>query len=36
MEPGDWVEGEPKWWWKYVYPARDQFWAEMIAAIAKA
>jgi hypothetical protein len=18
--PGDWVEGSPKWWWKYVYP----------------
>jgi hypothetical protein len=18
--PGDWVEGTPKWWWKYVYP----------------
>ena len=32
MEPGDWVEGEPKWWWKYVYPARDVFWAELIAA----
>src|SRR5215469_12861120 len=32
MEPGDWVEGEPKWWWKYVYPARDRFWAELIAA----
>jgi hypothetical protein len=31
MEPGDWVEGEPKWWWKYVYPARDRFWAELIA-----
>jgi hypothetical protein len=36
MEPGDWVEGEPKWWWKYVYPARDQFWAELIASISKA
>jgi|GEM_PF-5248138 len=31
MEPGDWVEGEPKWWWKYVYPARDRFWGELIA-----
>jgi hypothetical protein len=36
MEPGDWVEGEPKWWWKYVYPARDRFWAELIASTAKA
>ena len=36
MEPGDWVEGEPKWWWKYVYPARDQFWAGLIASIVKA
>ena len=23
---GDWVEGEPKWWWKYVFPAKAQFW----------
>jgi hypothetical protein len=36
MEPGDWVEGEPKWWWKYVYPARDRFWAELIASTSKA
>jgi hypothetical protein len=31
MEPGDWVEGEPKWWWKYVFPVRDRFWAQFIA-----
>jgi hypothetical protein len=23
---GDWVEGEPKWWWKYVFPTREKFW----------
>jgi hypothetical protein len=36
MEPGDWVEGEPRWWWKYVYPAREQFWAELVARISNA
>jgi hypothetical protein len=20
MEVGDWVEGSPQWWWKYVIP----------------
>jgi hypothetical protein len=24
---GDWVEGEAQWWWKYVFPARERFWA---------
>jgi hypothetical protein len=26
MSEGDWVEGAPKWWWKYVFPARADFW----------
>lgn len=26
MEDGDWVEGAPEWWWKYVFPARIDFW----------
>lgn len=23
---GDWVEGKPRWWWKYVFPAPIRFW----------
>lgn len=30
MEPGDWVEGKPQWWWKYVFPARGDFWLGVI------
>jgi len=26
LEPGDWVEGTPKWWWKYVFPTPDTLW----------
>jgi hypothetical protein len=26
MNEGDWVEGAPKWWWIYVFPARNDFW----------
>ena len=26
LEPGDWVEGTPKWWWKYVFPTPDKLW----------
>jgi hypothetical protein len=26
VNEGDWVEGEVKWWWKYVFPAKAQFW----------
>ncbi len=26
LEPGDWVEGTPKWWWKYVFPTPDSLW----------
>jgi hypothetical protein len=26
LSPGDWVEGEPQWWWKYVFPSKIQFW----------
>ncbi|HEY7338946.1 MAG TPA: hypothetical protein VH639_28915 [Bryobacteraceae bacterium] len=27
---GDWVEGEPKWWWKYVFPAEIEFWSGIL------
>ncbi len=23
---GDWVEGKPQWWWKYVFPSPTRFW----------
>ena len=26
LNDGDWVEGEPKWWWKYVFRAKIRFW----------
>jgi hypothetical protein len=26
LEAGDWVEGTPKWWWKYVFPTPDTLW----------
>jgi hypothetical protein len=26
LNDGDWVEGEPKWRWKYVFPAKIRFW----------
>ena len=29
---GDWVEGPPQWWWKYVFPTRGRFWAAMLTA----
>ncbi|HLH42654.1 MAG TPA: hypothetical protein VKV74_06700 [Bryobacteraceae bacterium] len=29
-EDGDWVEGEPKWWWKYVIPAEIRFWSGIL------
>jgi hypothetical protein len=32
MSDGDWVEGPPQWWWKYVFPARGQFWLSILAA----
>ena len=31
MNEGDWVEGEPQWWWKYVFPARSRLWASLLA-----
>ncbi len=31
MNEGDWVEGSPKWWWKYVMPAEDVFWESILA-----
>ena len=30
MNDGDWVEGKPQWWWKYVFPAEEQFWASIL------
>jgi len=32
VNEGDWVEGEPKWWWKYVMPSESVFWAAVFAA----
>jgi len=32
VNEGDWVEGEPKWWWKYVMPSESVFWAAVLAA----
>ncbi len=31
INEGDWVEGEPQWWWKYVFPTRAQLWALLVA-----
>ncbi len=30
LSDGDWVEGEVKWWWKYVFPRREQFWLNIL------
>jgi hypothetical protein len=27
---GEWIEGEPKWWWKYVIPAEIKFWSGIL------
>jgi hypothetical protein len=27
---GDWVEGAPQWWWKYVFPSRERFWLSIL------
>jgi len=32
VNEGDWVEGEPKWWLKYVMPSESVFWAAVLAA----
>jgi len=32
VNEGDWVEGEPKWWWKYVMPNESVFWVAVLAA----
>ena len=26
VNDGDWIEGVPKWWWKYVFPTPETFW----------
>lgn len=30
MNEGDWIEGEPQWWWKYVFPSRERFWGSVL------
>ena len=30
LNDGDWVEGAPKWWWKYVFPNPERFWLQII------
>jgi hypothetical protein len=31
MNEGDWVVGPPQWWWKYVFPPREQLWLSILA-----
>ena len=26
LSEGDWVEGKPQWWWKYVFPSKIRVW----------
>ncbi len=26
-----WREGRVQWWWKYVFPVREQFWLSLLA-----
>jgi hypothetical protein len=30
INDGDWIEGRPQWWWKYVMPAESTFWATIV------
>ena len=30
MNDGDWAEGKPQWWWKYVFPSREQLWLAVL------
>ena len=30
MNDGDWVEGEAKWWWKFVIPQKVWFWSALL------
>ena len=30
VNDGDWVEGTPKWWWKYVFPTFDTFYLAVL------
>jgi hypothetical protein len=27
---GDWVDGPVRWWWKYVFPVKDVFYANLL------
>ena|SRR5579863_2373663 len=33
LNEGDWVEGAPKWWWKYVFPTPESFWSRIVAGL---
>jgi hypothetical protein len=30
VNEGDWVEGAPKWWWKYVFPTPETLWLAVL------
>ena len=30
VNEGDWVEGAPKWWWKYVFPIPETLWLAVL------
>ncbi|HZP66152.1 MAG TPA: hypothetical protein VFB32_07575 [Rudaea sp.] len=36
VNDGDWVVGEPKWWWKYVMPQEAWFWEAVLVARSRA
>jgi hypothetical protein len=31
LNEGDWIDGKVEWWWKYVIPGENQFWAAILA-----
>jgi hypothetical protein len=33
VNEGDWVEGAPKWWWKYVFPIPETLWLAVLARV---
>ena len=33
MANDDYVEGSPKWWWKYVFPNGERFWLTVAASL---
>ena len=34
LNEGDWVEGAPQWWWKYVIPNPASFWQAVLSIVA--